>query len=389
MISLLAVKLLCALGMFLICSALSVCPTIIHNRLTFVSHHGEKILKGKSKKIVAALSCFGGGVFLATFFLGMLSEIREKFERWFEETHYHNEFPFHTLLCISGFLLIMIIEHTAIEFHKRSQHKKEKRSVSFNETQITLESKYKRSKSENGTATTKPETVPLAERGENDEKIDRSTSNASTYKRVQSAVALERALSEKKERKAVTSTLHAIVLLMAFSFHAVFEGLALGLMSTSEKTITFFLGLAFHEGIVAFCLGLNLTQSNMKRWVTILSCFLYAIMNPIGLIIGCILSQEENKSFATEAILQSIASGTFLYVIFVEIIPREFVHDAMQHEHEFFGNDEEDDDDTSRGVEFGADDEFNNHNDLHKLFKVFILSCGIGFMATIIGFTHH
>ena len=179
---------------------------------------------------------------------------------------------------------------------------------------------------------------------------------------------------------------------MAFSFHAVFEGLALGLMSNKSQTITFWLGLVFHEGIVAFCLGLNLSQSKLTRRITLVSCFLYSIMNPIGMVVGSVLSHSQSEtaqSLAVEALLQSVASGTFLYVIFIEIIPREFVHDALEHEHEFFCEvDEEDESSNSTTPTSSATTTSLENADIHKLIKVAILTLGIAFMAIIIYWSH-
>ena len=138
MVSLTVVKLLCSFAMFIICFTTSVIPTIIHNRLTLLTVGGERVLRGRSKKVVSCLSCFGGGVFLATFFLGMLHEIEEKFNKWFKKIEYENEFPFYTLCCITGFIIIMLIEHLAIDFHKRSQKRKLKRAESELATKVSI-----------------------------------------------------------------------------------------------------------------------------------------------------------------------------------------------------------------------------------------------------------
>jgi zinc transporter ZupT len=54
--------------------------------------------------------------------------------------------------------------------------------------------------------------------------------------------------------------LNALVLLIALSTHAIFEGIALGLTDELSSTINIMLGLLFHKGPAAMSLGIALSK---------------------------------------------------------------------------------------------------------------------------------
>ena len=57
-----------------------------------------------------------------------------------------------------------------------------------------------------------------------------------------------------------SSYLNALVLLIALSTHAIFEGIALGLTNELSATVNIMLGLLFHKGPAAMSLGISLSK---------------------------------------------------------------------------------------------------------------------------------
>jgi hypothetical protein len=60
------------------------------------------------------------------------------------------------------------------------------------------------------------------------------------------------------------STFRSILLLIALSFHSVFEGLAIGLQQELGQLISLFMAVIIHKAVMAFSLGLTLAQSNLN-----------------------------------------------------------------------------------------------------------------------------
>ena len=77
---------------------------------------------------------------------------------------------------------------------------------------------------------------------------------------------------------------------------------------------------------MAFSLGLTLAQANLTTKHFMMSILIFSLASPIGMGIGIFMSGLEKTicvDFAN-AILQTIAGGTFLYITFFEVLPHEF-----------------------------------------------------------------
>lgn len=122
------------------------------------------------------------------------------------------------------------------------------------------------------------------------------------------------------------SPIRSFIMLAALSLHSVFEGLAVGLQTTTAQVVGVFAALILHKCIIAFSIGLNLVQSRLKLGKIIISNLGFCIASPVGIAIGIILEKFEspNSLTITNGILQGLACGTFLYVTFFEVLPHEF-----------------------------------------------------------------
>lgn len=76
-----------------------------------------------------------------------------------------------------------------------------------------------------------------------------------------------------------------------------------------------------HKLVIAFCIGVELIASRTKTWLSIVYITTFAIVSPIGIGIGLILvgGQGATAAGTYSVVLQGLASGTLLYVIFFEI----------------------------------------------------------------------
>ena len=122
--------------------------------------------------------------------------------------------------------------------------------------------------------------------------------------------------------------LRSLALLLALSMHSLFEGLAVGLQADVSDLIHIFVAVVLHKMIVAFSLGLNLVQTELSVSSIVKSNFLFSITSPLGMCIAVVL-QEFGHSInlsITNGILQGLACGTFVYVTFFEVLPRELSH---------------------------------------------------------------
>merc|ERR1712130_391118 len=106
------------------------------------------------------------------------------------------------------------------------------------------------------------------------------------------------------------SSLRSVMLLLALSFHSVFEGLAIGLQDSTSHMMTVFIAVITHKAVMAFSLGLNIAQSDLSVKAFVWSNVLFSLSSPLGVAI-------------CNGVLQGIAGGTFLYITFFEVLPHE------------------------------------------------------------------
>ncbi|EFA82691.1 zinc/iron permease [Heterostelium album PN500] len=119
------------------------------------------------------------------------------------------------------------------------------------------------------------------------------------------------------------------ILVIGLSVHSLFEGIALGVQNTQVRILDILVAIFAHKFLASFALGVNIVQSKsdntsfLKIFTLIL---IFSIASPIGSIIGLLVSNLDCT--LASSILQGVASGTFLYISVIEIIPREINHQS-------------------------------------------------------------
>lgn len=119
---------------------------------------------------------------------------------------------------------------------------------------------------------------------------------------------------------------------LALSFHEVFEGLAIGLEERVDNVWYLFIAVATHKLVIAFCIGLELAWSKTRRPVLVMYVATFAVVTPVGIAIGMVLVQcgtdggsaaaADGSPGRVAVVLQGLAAGTLLYVVFFEVLAR-------------------------------------------------------------------
>jgi len=113
----------------------------------------------------------------------------------------------------------------------------------------------------------------------------------------------------------------ALLLAAALCVHSVLEGIALGAQQTLRDTEDIMLAIAAHKGLAAYALGASVVESGASaaRFWTVAG--LFAGATPVGIFVGLLFSEIGSGSVG--AAMSALASGTFLYVAMMEVIPKE------------------------------------------------------------------
>ena len=127
----------------------------------------------------------------------------------------------------------------------------------------------------------------------------------------------------------VAKSFRGLLAVLALSFHAVFEGLAVGLESSVGNVWYLFAAIATHKLVIAFCVGVELISTRTRLVLIFVYLATFAAVTPLGIGVGIALSndgEDAGTSGVATVVLQGMAAGTLLYVVFFEVLQRERVN---------------------------------------------------------------
>lgn len=95
------------------------------------------------------------------------------------------------------------------------------------------------------------------------------------------------------------------------SAHSFFEGSALGLSSELSVVLVLFMAIISHKWAEGFAMAVQLVKSHTSKKISLALYFVYALMTPIGILIGNYFQSPDQNLFGP--ICMAISAGTFLY----------------------------------------------------------------------------
>ncbi|VDM99433.1 unnamed protein product [Thelazia callipaeda] len=243
--------------------------------------------------LLSLVSVFGGGVFLATCLLDLLPDANDCLRKVEEMQHFTYSYPFVEVFIAVGFLLVLFTEQVVLSI--REKHALDNGDM---DQLITGHNDYVSSSENDGDST--------------DIYSEHESSSRNSQDPQQSH-----------------TTVRVVLLVMALSLHAVFEGLSLGLIGDVNEILQVFLALLIHKTIIGFSLGLRLAQSSLRTATILLSAVIFSgqvILGGFGgiAILDFISYGSPHIAGIVSTIAQAVACGTFLYVTCFEILPHEF-----------------------------------------------------------------
>ncbi|XP_040394532.1 LOW QUALITY PROTEIN: zinc transporter ZIP1, partial [Cygnus olor] len=225
---------------------------------------------------LSLLSCFAGGVLVGTCLLDLLPAYLAGIAAALEELRVPLQFPLPEFILAMGFFLVLVLEQAALAQQDRAS--------------------------------------PPAGEEEDEEEA--------TAARALLAAGTPRA---PPSPPSPPSPLRAGLLVLALALHAALEGLALGLQEAGGAALRLCLALLLHKGLVAFSLALQLLRGRLRRAAVAACLLLFALMAPLGVAVGLAVTVSGGgpRQRLCRSVLEGLAAGTFLYVAFLEVLPRE------------------------------------------------------------------
>lgn len=230
-----------------------------------------KSVDGDKNLLVSLLLCFGGGVLLFTTFIHLQPEVRESFESLEEQDEipeFAKGIPLSEMVFCFGFFFVYLIEETVHVLLDRKEHN--------NALHRSLSVKSCNSKDELS--------IPRV----NIAKLDDgsisyiSTSNKELFNSQTTINVEKNSHAHHHLNESLKSSFTGFLAVLALSFHAVFEGLAVGLEGSVTKVWYLFAAIATHKLVIAFCVGVELVTSKTKVLLVVLYIGTFAVVTPLG-----------------------------------------------------------------------------------------------------------
>lgn len=231
--------------------------------------------------VISLLLCFGGGVLLFTTFLHLQPEVREIL------THLESEgkvpelghgIPISELVFCLGFFFVYLIEelvHRCLD--KRMDHEALHRSLSVRchkKENLTIP-RVTLNKLEDGNISyISNSTKELLNSQSNLNFVSSNSSNSGSSHNGHSHIHME---------ESVKNSFRGLLAVLALSFHAVFEGLAVGLENSVQRVWYLFAAIATHKLVIAFCVGVELVASKTRTVLLLIYIGTFAVVTPLGL----------------------------------------------------------------------------------------------------------
>lgn len=246
-----------------------------------------------SNKLIVGLLSFGGGVLFATTFMHLLPEVDENVKS-LQESGDLPEMPIHLaalIMCIGFFMMYLIEELVHLYIHSREN----KNSGSFSRV-LSI----RRSSSEAGPSSEKTGKELEANNEQKEHHIH---------------------IPKEGGEDVMVSALRGLLIVLALSIHELFEGLAVGLEASARNVWYLFGAVSAHKYIISFCIGVEFLAAGTKRWLSIVYIFTFSFVSALGIGIGILLVGGSGATAAGiySVVLQGIACGTLVYVVFFEI----------------------------------------------------------------------
>ncbi|GIY41392.1 zinc transporter ZIP3 [Caerostris darwini] len=259
-------------------------------------------------------------------FLDILPNTKENFTTIFKKQEIHVQFPITECIIVIGFILNLLLQQSLLTWEEwRDSHQQD----DLEQNQGLLEECEMQDLSDEPSYLREDHEQSLVERfhssslhssqhGEendvNDDVI--SISNHTDHSHIHPRISF---LTHRG------SFLPFFIFIFAYGLHSIFEGITLGLQTSTSKAVHFFIVIIVHEGLLALAIGINASKLRHSFITHLKYALSFSAVIPVGIIIGIGIQHTPGTSGeATSAILQALTCGIFLHVIFGDFLPTEF-----------------------------------------------------------------
>ncbi len=129
--------------------------------------------------------------------------------------------------------------------------------------------------------------------------------------------------------------IRALVMDFSIAIHSVIIGIALGVNNTYSRVAVLLVAYVFHQLFEGISLGVTIALTELGKPVKSLLGLLFCVTTPLGIAIGLgvqsAYSEDAVSGMYARGILNAIASGNLIYVALVEMLAEDFAAKEIRH----------------------------------------------------------
>ncbi|KAG9128660.1 hypothetical protein Leryth_018312 [Lithospermum erythrorhizon] len=302
----------------------------------------RRFLQTDSNFFVAA-KAFAAGVILATGFVHMLPDATESLTDPCLPKIPWSKFPFSGFIAMMAALATLLADFLGTQYYERKQEK-QRQSLRVASVDAVSSSELGNSLVETQTSVGKvfgeEEGGAMHIVGMHAHAAHHRHSHSQEHGACQ-GVASEHShghshshgFANEDELGSVRHIVVSQILELGIVSHSVIIGLSLGVSQSPCTIRPLIAALSFHQFFEGFALGGCISQAQLRSLhTTLMACF-FAITTPLGIAVGCGISNFYNpdspRALAIEGILDSISAGILVYMALVDLIAADFLSKRM------------------------------------------------------------
>lgn len=281
------------------------------------------------EKVMSFFLNFGGGVLICTVFLHLLPEIRDNVES-LENQNIIKKYVFsypEFIMCI-GFFMMFFVEETVHSFLERTGHK-HRPNFELNGVNNQVFSIAK------ADSLKKNDAVPVHIGAICSEHKCFKSECSTNYHSCENGRCHVEENGHAPQVHGSHShipdlhrpSLNSFLTVLALSVHEVFEGLAVGLERDASMVWYMLAAVSCHKVVLAAFIGVQLITAEVRKTLAYGYVIGFALTSPVGIFIGLVMtnnSQFSDTLSIVSVVLQAMATGTLLYIVFFEVFRKQF-----------------------------------------------------------------
>lgn len=122
------------------------------------------------------------------------------------------------------------------------------------------------------------------------------------------------------------------LLAVVLSIHSIIAGISLGVEGAGAASSALLFAILAHKGSAAFALGNSLAGAGVLSSKAIKIVTIFAFSTPLGILLGAGLDHilESRAEHVFEAVFDSLAAGTFIYVCTMDVLAETFEEEGSR-----------------------------------------------------------